>query len=627
MTETDSTDDIDFSRFVLDYELALREQDREHWYEATVNVIDSLYKYFGRRGLAELGVNVAMREHWYTRLASALTKYIVDPTTTLNLEQLSAVCRRKQIVAYIFNASGFRNMRHILPLLGKQSGPDITLPVDRLAVFYAFVGLDDINDDLMQIALRQPPDLLVDLMLGWLNQRAILTKRGEDNRSMLLAAGSQIEAAKISDTNIEQVVNAWMYSSYASAPYKHDIKKSFNSLLKRLMLDAGIRPGPSAEPTASKPKILVVHERFLEQHAMYRCYAQSIRKLRQHFDLVALAEADWIDAASDDIFDSVIRIEDKVKNIAGLVRLIQSHSPQLIYYPSLGMSHWTVMLAQLRLAPIQVMSHGHPGTSMSDEIDYAYICEIEGDIAAIHSEKLLLGGKYVNFSPHTDLPESLPELIEPSHREVRVAVNSKVMKLSHRLLEICKKLAEQSEVPVRFSFFPGERGIFFDGLVPAIKSILPDASVMPYVNYDDFLNEMCKCDLALAAFPFGNTNSTVDTCLLGLPTLAHFGPESPAQSDKLVLTTAGFPEWLVAHSDEEYFEKALRLINDRVFREDLVGKLSRESVRTRLFGDYNEERTDPFADVMLAVYNHHEELMNQEKRVFHHSELKEMLAM
>ena len=76
-----------------------------------------------------------------------------------------------------------------MPLLGKQSGPDITLPVDRLAVFYAFVGLDDINDDLMQIALRQPPDLLVDLMLGWLNQRAILTKRGEDNRSMLLAAG------------------------------------------------------------------------------------------------------------------------------------------------------------------------------------------------------------------------------------------------------------------------------------------------------------------------------------------------------------------------------------------------------------------------------------------------------
>ena len=145
-----------------------------------------------------------------------------------------------------------------------------------------------------------------------------------------------------------------------------------------------------------------------------------------------------------------------------------------------------------------------------------------------------------------------------SDREVRIAVNSKVMKLSWRLLQICKRIEREASVPVRFSFFPGELHANLDGLHAAIQSQLPSAAIVPYVAYDKFLEEMCRCDLALAAFPFGNTNSTVDTCLLGLPTVVHFGPESPAQTDWLVMRTAGLPAWLVCDNDEDYFQSALR---------------------------------------------------------------------
>ena len=159
------------------------------------------------------------------------------------------------------------------------------------------------------------------------------------------------------------------------------------------------------------------------------------------------------------------------------------------------------MLAQLRLAPIQIMTHGHPGTSMSAAIDYAYVSDLQGDVANLHSEKLLLGSRYASFAPHSDLPVQTPPLLEPSDREVRVAVNSKVMKLSHRLLSVCKRLNEQASVPVKFSFFPGERGLFFDGLAPAIKAQVPDAEVVQYVDYRTFLAEMCRCDLGLGGVP------------------------------------------------------------------------------------------------------------------------------
>lgn len=611
-----------FDRSVQSYELALRNRPCAEWYDLTIKVLDEIQNHCKSHGLAESGIPRRSREHWYTRLATALTRYITDPSTLLTMEQLRAVCRRKQTVAYIFCASGYRDMKHLLPLVGTHDGEDITLAADKAILMFAFIGLDDINDTMMQVALNQSPDVLLTLMLGWLNQRAILTEQGERNRTALLGAGAAIEAATPTDAHIEQIVNAWMYSSYASSPSKHDIKSSFNALLSKLIATANIVAAPTNRVHRNRPTLLVIHERFREQHAMYRCYAPSLRLLKERFRLIAIAEEVWIDAASDEIFEEVHRLGKGPQPLRALVTLIQSLQPDMIYYPSLGMLHWTVMLAQLRLAPIQIMTHGHPGTSMSPVIDYVYMCELEGDLDKIHSERVLVGSKYGAFAPHSDLPVDLPDLAAPSDREVRVAVNSKVMKLSHRLLDICERLIANAQVPVHFCFFPSERGLYFDGLEAAITARIPQASVFAYVDYEAFLQEMCKCDLALAAFPFGNTNSTVDTCLLGLPTVANFGPESPAQSDRMVMETAGFPSWLVARSDEEYYEKALQLINDPVFRESLISDVTRESVRSNLFNRaaFNDE-DDPVADMFWYAYEQHESLQRSSSRVIHYADV------
>lgn len=627
MAENPVDTTLTFSDHVVAFETALKQAGPEEWYPAAISVINSVFRGPWIPGLTELGVDQPTCEHWYTRLAAALTIYISHPATDLTLAQVAEVSRKKQIIAYIFNASGYRNMRHLLSLMGTQHGEDITIPSNKLAIYYAFTGLDDINDELMDIALKQQPTTLLLLMLGWLNQRAVLTEQGEANRGKLLRAGSLIETADVGDQNIEQIINAWMYSSYATEPAKHSIKKSLNVLLRNLISAGNIVPRPVTHTIKKRPTIFVIHERFTSYHAMFRCYAPYLMSLKKNFRLIALCESQHIDEGADDIFDEVIKLDDGQKKISELVALVQSHEPDMVYYPSLGMSHWTVMLAQLRLAPVQIMTHGHPATSMSPEIDYVYVCDLDGDLAALHSERILVGSEYGTFAPYAGSAE-LPKLIEASSREVRVAVNSKVMKLSHRLLDICTKLSENAAVPVRFSFFPGERGLFYDGLAPAIRAQVPDATIEPYMDYEEFLTKMCRCDLALAAFPFGNTNSTVDTCLLGLPTVVHFGPESPAQTDRMVLKTAGFPDWLVAHSDEEYYEKALTLINDVNRRSQLTAGITREKVRARLYDlEECDRASDPFADMFWYAYNNHASIQSSDQRVFHYKNVLKKSAL
>jgi len=630
MGDDDTEIESSFTELIPRYEGVLDGGTRISRFEETITVLDGMTRHCREAGLAERGRPTALREHWYTRLAVALTRFATHPETALNLDELEQICRRKQTIVYIFNASGYRVGTHLISLLSHTSeAGKKSVPLNRATIIFALCGLDDIPKELMDLLPRQRPEVLLILMFGWLNQRAVLTKRGEENRSRLLSMGPIVEQAQISDKHIAMVVNAWMYSTYASDPKKHAIKTSFNKLLLDLMRRAPAgqmeqhtgRKSEKKKHSRSKPIMVIVHERFTTNHAMYRCYARPIRDLANFFELVAVVEEEHIDDNSASIFSRTIRLAKTEKHIWKIKATIEEVGPDVVYYPSLGMSHWTVLLAQLRLAPMQFMTLGHPATSGSDAIDYVYTCEMEGDLSAVFHEKVLVGSSLAFYDAHSELPSDLPALLPASDREVRVAVNSKVMKLSYRLIEICRRLTKDASVPVRFSFFPGERNLFFDGLVPAIKAQLPEAQVHPYVSYELFLKEMCKCDLALAAFPFGNTNSTVDTCLLNIPTVVHFGPESPAQSDALVLRTAGISDALICKSDDEYYETALNLINSPAARKEIFQDLPREEVRKRLYRDAESDGQDPFAEVIHAVYKRHNSLMASDDRVFHYRDL------
>lgn len=53
------------------------------------------------------------------------------------------------------------------------------------------------------------------------------------------------------------------------------------------------------------------------------------------------------------------------------VERIAATRPDMVYYPSIGMDPNIIALVNLRLAPIQIISLGHPATSNTDTIDSA----------------------------------------------------------------------------------------------------------------------------------------------------------------------------------------------------------------------------------------------------------------
>lgn len=614
-----------FKRVIEAYEKRVFDPKSQASVKDLIDVINGVGEACAQTGLAESGTSATLREHWYTRLAAAITAFASDPDTKINMADLREICRRKQSIAYIFSASGYRSTSHILTLMSEREGDGRqTIRPDRAAVLLAMLGIDDVTQPLMDLALTQSPEMLFVLTLGWLNQRAILTAQGERNRTTLLSSGELFASHEIQAADIPQLVNAWMYCTYASTPGKHAIKDTFNAQIATLLNKSGVSSTPRRYRKTKKPRLVVIHERFRNQHAMFRCYLPIIKQLRTYFEMIAIADEEQIDSAADVLFDEVIRFPKPRPSVQDIAKQVEALKPDMVYYPSLGMSHWVVLLATLRLAPVQIMTHGHPATSRMPTIDYVYTFHMEGDTSKIVTETHIMGPRELDFAAHSDAPPELPNLVAPSDREVRVAVHAKVMKLSYRLIDICNQVTKKATVPVQFTFFPGERGLFYDGLEPAIRARVPNATVAPYMNYRPFLDALSRCDLAFASFPFGNTNSTVDTCLMGLPTVAHFGPEGPAQTDAAVLRTAGFPEWLITRTDQEYLDLALRLINEPELRARVTQQMSRTITRERLFNFAPDADGDKVAEIFYKLYLNHERLAASDQRVY---DYKDILAL
>jgi hypothetical protein len=268
------------------------------------------------------------------------------------------------------------------------------------------------------------------------------------------------------------------------------------------------------------------------------------------------------------------------------------------------------------LAPIQLMTIGHPATSMSEQMDYVILGENTRDSAGSFNEVVVIRPGRGYYESHPGLPATMPVRMHKKDGVLDVAVNGIAMKLSHRIIDICERLRKESPKPLRFHFFPGEKGVRQDGIRSLLTRRFPDAMVYPYMSYPDYLQALARCDLVLAPFPFGNTNCTVDASVLGLPTVAFVGPEPHSQTDKGIMQKLELPTWLLADNDKDYYLAALRLISDDTERASIGRHLQEINVRKRLFSLSEGEKTDTFYATVRWIYDHHERIVASGKRVW-----------
>ncbi len=356
-------------------------------------------------------------------------------------------------------------------------------------------------------------------------------------------------------------------------------------------------------PEHRNNKIAVFSGCWRNTHAVYKNQFAFIESLRDDYQLTFFPLRNRQDTS---LFH---KIDHSCREGPLHLESFQRENFAAVYFPDVGMTEQSIILANLRLAPLQIASFGHSVSSFGSKVDYFIAGEEVEDISLWqenYSERLVIlpGLGMVNL-----LPE-VPAVVSQDESDVvRIACPWSAPKCSAAIIQTLKRIVAHAQRPLHFLFLAGGGVTRANGYLPFVRqleSTLQGASVevLPHLPYPEYLEKIGQCDFALDSFHFGGCNSVVDVLLLGKAILSQQGSKWYNRIGGAQLKHIGLGE-LVHQSDDSYCEQALRIINEPGYLAALEEKIHAADIANgALFSTQPAVGFKRAIDYLMA--NHHQ---------------------
>jgi hypothetical protein len=561
-----------------------------------------------------------------TRLAAAVARILADPAFAFNDSVALRLAAYGRVLDHVLAISGFGSSDHILRMLGAgdTDGLRRLFQQDRHAFAKAWLlfSVDSALPIDVRALLEAPAPLALLVAMGLVSQKPILTEAGHRRREELVSLAGRLRPVSLplSVDHLVLLSAAWMLCSYAGARDKHAIKPVLNRVLRQWAESIGLSDAalPPIRALKTRPTLLIAAEIMHSNHVQYRYFGQYLRQLRQLFRLVLLTEEAQADSNARALYDEVhvFKREGGTGYFNNLADTIKSIAPDVIFWISVGMRHWGPVLANFRLAPIQMAGFGHAASTYCDTMDYYFTREgYVGDPALLSEQVVLLPDSGLRFerSPfYTPLQPDIRESAQP----LRIALPSNLLKLNPHFISVLRRIREKVGRPLEFRVFPNVSGLELIATKRVFDQQLPGSIVHPVMAYNAYLAELNACDLNLSPFPFGALHSVVDSLRQGIPVVAMDGLDLHERPDPMLLRRVGMPEWLIVQNEDDYIATALRLIDNDAERVALSRQALALDLDRTLFGDATTPLGHDVVDAMWWVYQNHEAIKASGRKVF-----------
>lgn len=541
------------------------------------------------------------------KFASLLTVWFSDWQYTPSANMYAQMCLQKTFLNNMFSASSYHSTDHILENLELLGRTDYSKEQLRRLLFV--VTLESSIDIPWQTLFQYIPNETIQAFTGFLSSINIqMTARAQKNIRLLIEAATIAPTVETNDFKfLAPLVSTYFNCSNLTLPNKYEIKNWVVRCIENYMaksMPPGITKRIANEvkkvPAEGKKTVLIINERYTKIHAMYRSWHGLLSVLKNEFNVVGMADPKRVDDVSKRDFNEFIAIEDD-KDVPQIIKTILKLKPDVIIYPSIGMSLYAPFVASQRLAPIQIACTGHPSSSRLKNIDYLFTPEVgftEQEFANIISEQWLSAPRGVGKVAKLDF--KVPK-VHKNPDQINVIVNGVIQKVSNELISLCNELTERSQKEVIFHFFltcPKQDLEFFSG-VSILRRFLPNAKLHPFREYDDYLKVLAAADFAIPTLPFGGSNSNVDMVNVGVPKLfmAHkhdIAGMTDYQMWEAVGELSGYCE-----SVEQLKDRAVELCNSEQALAELTAKI--KAIDLDALEVMNTEGDDRFVDAINTL--------------------------
>lgn len=359
-------------------------------------------------------------------------------------------------------------------------------------------------------------------------------------------------------------------SSYLEGNLDIRLKHTVNQAIKKTLQNIRVKNHPDPK------KIAVISQRWVAGSAVYRTIQPILKAWAQKYDLTLILIGENLGAPDTSIFKNVKKIDDtgEIETLAPLLK----NDFQAIFYPDIGMNYTSMILSNLRLAPVQIAGLGHPVSTFGSEINYFLSganLEITAKAQENYSERLVLLPDIGVQAPFPSLSRNLepPDASPVCH----IALPWGVTKIIFPTLDALCRACEQIRRPVKFHFFPGSMTkytVYRQTLANDLTETFGRERVELHgdLNVTEYFEQLRRCEFAVDAYPFGGCNSIMDALWLSRPVITWTSERLPGRFGRAFYKTLNLDE-LIAADRESFIQKIVHLANDFSYTKNLSQKI------------------------------------------------------
>jgi protein O-GlcNAc transferase len=210
-------------------------------------------------------------------------------------------------------------------------------------------------------------------------------------------------------------------------------------------------------------------------------------------------------------------------------------------------------------APVQISWFGYLCTTGLSRMDYRFVDRelCPQSRSSFYSEQLIALDNSLPYSPLVELPKWAER---SPHKPFTLGSFNNFIKVGLAVLRLWKRIMDalpQARLVIHIpgdSAFQESKLTMMVGLGFARNRLQVVADLPPR----EYLKAIHEVDLALDSFPHGGAVTTGDCLAVGVPVLTLLGERESGRATSSMLKQLGLGEF-VAHSEEEYFEIAVRM--------------------------------------------------------------------
>jgi len=338
---------------------------------------------------------------------------------------------------------------------------------------------------------------------------------------------------------------------YFLSTYLGDINAERN--IKTVINNAAKKTVPTIDPGKPSRTVAVVSDLWMVGHSVHRTLKAYVEALAADYRLILISTIRKAEELDTSLFSETIKLEFDGEALD--IGPLQGLGLDAVVYPDVGMTGSSILLANMRIAPVQVMMTGHPVSTFGSEIDY-FISGQKVENAehqANYSEALVrLPGFGATHAKPTYEHKHTPKDFDG----VLINCSWYGQKVTRPFLELVNSAIAETGEKVRLQMFCGGAatnrggfGAFLRDVGEAITSC--EVVAYPHIEYAEYMAQMEKADFAIDCHYFAGSNTVSDNLWLRKPVVSLEGDRWFNRIGPAMLRAVGLGG-LVATTDEQF---------------------------------------------------------------------------